>query len=145
MRVTELDLSAVALVCLRAADIADVDQLVQHSADELIRKGFGALELYEVVCQLNTQGTSLPSFSGGNVYMPNDRSREIFRLRIVEGLTLKEVGERVGIKAERVRQILARDFGLRGSPPTVKARKWAETERRRADRQAPPATGRKGA
>jgi len=145
MRVTELDLSATALVCLRAAHIADVDQLVQHSADELIRKGFGALELYEVVCQLNTQGTSLPSFSGGNVYMPNDRSREIFRLRIVEGLTLKEVGERVGIKAERVRQILARDFGLRGSPPTVKARKWAETERRRADRQAPPATGRKGA
>lgn len=133
MRVTELDLSAVALVCLRAADIADVDQLVQHSADELIRKGFGALELYEVVCQLNEQGTSLPSFSGGNIYMPNDRSREIFRLRIVEGLTLKEVGERFGINAERVRQILGRDFGLRGSPPAVKARRWAATGRRRAE------------
>lgn len=145
MRVTELDLSAAALVCLRAADIADVDQLVQHSADELIRKGFGALELYEVVCQLNKHGISLPSFSGGNVYMPDDRSREIFRLRIVEGLTLKEVGERFGINAERVRQILAQRFGLRGSPPTVKARKWAATERRRAARQAPMTTREKAA
>lgn len=143
MRVTELDLSATALVCLRAADIADVDQLVQHSADELVRKGFGALELYEVVCQLNRRGTSLPAFPGGHVYMPNDRSREIFRLRIVEGLTLKAVGEHFDINAERVRQILSKHFGLRGSPPTVKARKWAETERRRADRQTPPATGRK--
>ncbi|HEX5309268.1 MAG TPA: sigma factor-like helix-turn-helix DNA-binding protein [Solirubrobacteraceae bacterium] len=143
MRVTELDLSAAALVCLRAADIADVDQLVQHSADELVRKGFGALELYEVVCQLNTQGTSLPASPGGHIYMPNDRNREIFRLRIVEGLTLKEVGERFDLNSERVRQILARHFGLRGSPPTVKARKWAETEQRRAERQAPPATKRK--
>jgi hypothetical protein len=143
MRVSELDLSIAALVCLRAADIADVDQLVQHSADELVRKGFGALELYEVVCQLNMHGTSLPAFSGGHVYMPNDRSREIFRLRIVEGLTLKAVGEHFDINAERVRQILGRHFGLRGSPPAVKARKWAETERRRANRQAPPTTGRK--
>lgn len=143
MHIAELYLSPSALACLRVADITDVDQLVTLSADGLIERGIGAAELYEVVCQLNKRGTSLPSSSRGNVYMPNDRSRDMFRLRIVEGLTLNEVGERFGINAERVRQILARDFGLRGSPPTVKARKWATTERRRAASQAPPTTRRK--
>jgi Sigma-70, region 4 len=145
MHIAELYLSPSALAWLRVADITDVDQLVTLSADGLIERGIGAAELYEIVCQLNKQGTSLPSSSHGNVYMPNGRSRDIFRLRIVEGLTLKEVGERFGINAERVRQILARHFGLRGSPPTVKARKWAATERRRADRRAPSTTGRKAA
>jgi DNA-binding NarL/FixJ family response regulator len=143
MHIAELHLSPNALVCLRAADITDVDQLVTLSADGLIERGIGAAELYEVVCQLNKQGTSLPSSCHGNVYMPNDRNRDIFRLRIVEGLTLKEVGERFGINAERVRQILARHFGLRGSPPTVKAKKWATTERRRAASRAPSTTRRK--
>lgn len=143
MHIAELYLSPAALAFLRAADITDVDQLVTLSADELIERGIGAGELYEVVCQLNEQGTSLPSSRGGHVYMPNDRSREMFRLRIVEGLTLKEIAERFGINAERVRQIMAMYFGLRGSPPTVKARKWAATERRRAASQAPSATRKK--
>jgi hypothetical protein len=143
MHIAELHLSPDALVGLRAADITDVDQLVTLSADGLIERGIGAAELYEVVCQLNKLGTSLPSSCRGNVYMPNDRYRDIFRSRIVEGLTLKEVGERFGINAERVRQILARHFGLRGSPPTVKVRKWATTQRRRAASQAPSATRRK--
>lgn len=135
MHVTELDLSPAALVCLRAADITDTDQLSQRSADDLLRERFGASELYEIVCQLNMRGTSLPCSSRSVVYMPKDRQREMFRLRIVEGLTLAQVGERVGIKSERVRQILYRHFGLRGSPPTVQARRWAETERRRAARR----------
>ncbi len=144
MRVTELHLSPAALACLRAADIADVDQLVTHSADELIQRGCGAAELYEVVCQLNKHGTSLPAASGSHIYTtPNDRSREIFRLRIVDGLTLKETGAHFGINAERVRQLLAKHFGLRGSPPTVQAREWAATERRRADRRAATMTRRK--
>jgi Sigma-70, region 4/Bacterial RNA polymerase, alpha chain C terminal domain len=136
MHIAELYLSPAALACLRAADITEVDQLVTLSADELIQRGIGAGELYEVVCQLNNRGTSLPSSPCGNIRVPSDRTREMFRLRVVEGLTLKEVGERFGIIAERVRQIMALHFGLRGSPPTVKARKWAATERRRAERQA---------
>jgi Sigma-70, region 4 len=139
MRVTELYLSPAALACLRAADITDMDQLVTHSADELIQRGVGAAELYEVVCRINMRGLSLPALPGspgGIIRAPDDRAREMFRLRVVEGLTLKEVGEQVGIKTERVRQIMALRFGLRGSPPTVKARKWATTERRRAIRRA---------
>jgi hypothetical protein len=145
MHVTELDLSPAALACLLAAELADVDQLVTHSADELIRRGVGAAELYEIVCQLNMRGTSLPSSSGSRIYTPNDRSREMFRLRIVDGLTLKETGERFGINAECVRRYLAKHFGLRGSPPTVRARKWAATERRRAERLAQTEGGEKAA
>jgi hypothetical protein len=143
MHIAELHLSPSALAWLRVAEITDVDQLVTFSADGLIERGIGAAELYEVICQLNKQGTSLPSSSRGHVYMPNERHRKIFRARLVDGLTLKEVGERFGIKAERVRQILRQYFGLRGSPPTVKARKWATTEQRRAAGQAPQTRRRK--
>lgn len=136
MHITELCLSPAALACLRAADMTDVDQLVTYSADDLIERGVGAAELYEVVCQLNKRGTSLPSSRGGNIRLPSARTREMFRLRIVEGLTLQEVGQRFGIIPERVRQIMAAHFGLRGSPPTVKAKRWATTEKRRADNLA---------
>jgi Sigma-70, region 4 len=121
---------------LRAADITDVDQLVTYSADDLIERGVGASELYEIVCHLNERDTSLPSSRGGNIRVPSDRTREMFHLRVVEGLTLKEVGQRYGIIPERVRQIMAAHFGLRGSPPTVKAKRWASTEKRHADNLA---------
>ncbi len=52
----------------------------------------------------------------------NERNLEIFRLRVVEGRRLKATGEQVGIGVERVRQVLATYFGLRGAPPAVKAR-----------------------
>lgn len=121
MHIAELYLNPTALVCLRAANITDVDQLVTLTADQLIERGIGATELYEVVCQLNKLGTSLPPLpSCEHIYMPDDRSRDIFRLRVVEGLTLKEIGGRFDIKGERVRQILARQFGLKASPPTIR-------------------------
>lgn len=40
--------------------------------------------------------------------MLEEREREMYRLRVVEGLTLRELGERFGIGPERVRQILNR-------------------------------------
>lgn len=65
-------------------------------------------------------------------YVPNERSSAVFRLRLVEGLTLGEIGERFGVSKELVRRILRKHFGLTGSPPAVKARRWAATETRRA-------------
>jgi DNA-directed RNA polymerase sigma subunit (sigma70/sigma32) len=41
---------------------------------------------------------------------------------VVDGLTLKEIGERFGVIAERVRQVLAAYAGLRGKPPGAKRR-----------------------
>jgi Sigma-70, region 4/Bacterial RNA polymerase, alpha chain C terminal domain len=134
MRVTELDLSPAALACLRAADIADVDQLVMHSADELIRQGIGATELYEIVCQLVRHDLSLPSRHGGTIRVPDERDLEMFRLRLVEGLTLTETGEHVDLSRSRVRELVRLRFGL-SVPPAVKARRRAATDRRRAERE----------
>jgi Sigma-70, region 4 len=54
--------------------------------------------------------------------VPEARHVEMLRLRLVEGLTLREVGERTGVGPERVRQLLSHYFGLRGVPPAAKAR-----------------------
>ncbi len=59
----------------------------------------------------------------------SDRNLEIFRLRVVEGRSLKATGEQVGIGVERVRQILATRFGLRGAPPAVKAHRHQRQSR----------------
>ena len=40
--------------------------------------------------------------------MPGEREREMYRLRVSEGLTLRELGQRFGVGPERVRQLLNR-------------------------------------
>jgi DNA-binding CsgD family transcriptional regulator len=130
--VTELDISAATLSCLAAANIIDVPQLVQHPADDLlVVPHFGALELYEIVCQLNGRGLSLPPIRGGRARGHiTPRNREILRLRLIDGLTLAAIAERVGLKQERVRQVLRGNYGLTGQPPAVKARQWREDVQR---------------
>ena len=101
-KVNELALSRDALAALSAAGIGAVNQL--GTASELVQRPefSGGVELFEIVCALNRYDLSLKH---GRV--PGDRNREIFRLRVVEGLTLSELGERFGLNRERVRQILA--------------------------------------
>ncbi len=115
-KVNELGLSPAALSALSNAGIRAVDQL--GSARVLLEHhelGTGA-ELFEVVCALNRYGLSLRR------RIPGDRDREIFRLRIVEGLTLKQLAERFGLHRERIRQILSDYFGLTGIPPAARRR-----------------------
>lgn len=55
--------------------------------------------------------------------VPGNREREIFRLRVVEGLTLAEIAGQVGgMGSERVRQLLNLYFHLKGTPPAVRLR-----------------------
>jgi hypothetical protein len=54
---------------------------------------------------------------------PTPRHLEMLRLRLVEGLTLREVGERAGITASRVSQSLGDYFGVQGIPPAAKERR----------------------
>lgn len=128
--VAAIGLSPAALACLWAAGISEVGQI--GGANELIcwpefRSGS---ELYEIVCALNRHGLSLPA--NGRRRVPGDREREIFRLRVVEGLTLTEIAERVGgIQGERVRQLLNFHFRLNGTPPAAKDRKRTLTGQRR--------------
>ena len=114
-KVNELGLSQDALAALSTAEISAVNQL--GTASDLVqRPEFSTgVELFEIVCALNRYGLSLK-----RGHVPDDRNREIFRLRIVEGLTLSELGERFGLNRERVRQILAVYFGLTGTPPAAK-------------------------
>jgi transcriptional regulator with XRE-family HTH domain len=129
--VVELGLTLDTLDRLKAADIHEVGQL--GSSSDLLRlpefsKG---TELYELVCLLSRRGLSLPISSRQRPV--GDREREMFRLRVIEELSLQAIGERVGIQSERVRQILNSHFGLRGTPPAIKAHKRATTAKRRAE------------
>ncbi len=49
--------------------------------------------------------------------VPKERHIEMLRLRLLEGLTLREIGERTGVSDGRVQQILREYFGLRVSKP----------------------------
>jgi transcriptional regulator with XRE-family HTH domain len=116
-KVNELGLSPAALAALDEAGIQAVDQL--GPARALIeRPEFSSgVELFEVVCALNRHGISLPPKGG---HISDDRDREIFRLRVVEGLSLRELGQRFDLHPERIRQILAAFFGLSGTPPAAR-------------------------
>jgi transcriptional regulator with XRE-family HTH domain len=117
-KVNELGLSPAALAALDEAGIQAIDQL--GSASALIERAefSSGVELFEVVCALNRHGLSLPIDRHGRI--PGDREREIFRLRSVEGLSLREIGRRFNLHPARIRQILGAFFGLSGIPPAAR-------------------------
>jgi excisionase family DNA binding protein len=138
MHVIELELSPAALACLRAADIFFVAELLEQPADDLIVNGVGPNELYEIAARLNERDLSLPPTRTAKTRrQPSDRDMEMFRLRLIEGLTLDEVAERLGVSKELVRRLVREAFGLTGTIPTVKARRWAATVRRRTEPEGP--------
>src|SRR5271154_200959 len=108
-KLDELGLSQSTMSAATKAGLAEVDQL-GSATSMLARPEFArGSELYEIVCALNRHGISLPMTHVHR--LPGDRDREIFRLRIVEGMTLSELARRFRLNAERIRQILA-FFGL---------------------------------
>ncbi len=130
--VGELGLSPDTISALTSAAIERVDQLGSATV-MLALPEFSGNALYEVVCALNRYGLSLPVDRGR---VPGDRDREILRLRVVEGLTLKELARRFKLHAERVRQILSDYFGLTGAPPAAVERR---RQRKGPGRSAPRA------
>jgi Sigma-70, region 4 len=129
MRITELDLSLPALVCCQRLGLTAVDQLLTYTASELVGNGFGPHELYDVLCRLNDHGRVLPTSPQSlrtTQRQSGERNRIILRLRVLDGMTFGEIAERVDIGPERVRQILRWHFGVIGTMPTFRARKWAD-------------------
>jgi Sigma-70, region 4 len=123
MRLQEMGLCPATLTCLRNAGIHTTHRLLGHSCRELIwHSQVGAGALHEVLRRLSEHDMMLPPTPKAISHQPSKRNLEVFRLRVVEGFSLTETGQRVGISRERVRQVLATCFGLRGSPPAVKAR-----------------------
>lgn len=116
VNVGELGLSAGTLNALRRIGIERVNRLPSVS-ELLTRPEFRAgSEVYEIVCALSRFGLSLPPHR----HVPDERDREMLRLRIVEGKTLREIGEQCGVIAGRVQQIMVFTFGLRGKPPAAR-------------------------
>jgi DNA-binding XRE family transcriptional regulator len=123
MRLCEMGLEPATLACLRRGGINTTYRLLEHTCRELIWHSEITPEaLYDILRALRRHGMRLKPHTKGSERSVNERNLEVFRLRVVEGRKLKATGEQVGIGVERVRQILATYFGLRGSPPAVKAR-----------------------
>jgi ribosome-binding protein aMBF1 (putative translation factor) len=121
MRLSEYGFKPATIACLHNAGIDATWELDDHTYRELIwHSQIPAPILYDVLCVLHQQDKTLKPTTRKNARPLTERNLEIFRLRVVEGHTLKEVGEQVSIGTERVRQILARHFGLYGEPPAAK-------------------------
>jgi DNA-binding XRE family transcriptional regulator len=123
MRLSEMGLEPATLACLHRGGINTTYRLLEQTYRELIWHCEITPEaLYDILRALRRHGMRLKPAPKGIERSVNERNLEVFRLRVVEGHKLKEVGAQVGIGHERVRQILAVYFGLRGAPPAVKAR-----------------------
>jgi hypothetical protein len=124
MDIFQLGLSPATHICLRNADIRDMQDLLNHSCRELLwHSEVGADALYDIICKLNQHELMLPATTRGTIRVPGERNREVFRLRVVEGLSLTDTGKQLGISRERVRQVLSLFFGVSGKPPAAKARR----------------------
>ena len=122
MRITELDLSPAARLCLEVADIYEVDRLLEHGTGRLIQRpefSKGA-ELYEIVRELHCRGLT---FSRPGGHIQGKRELEMFRLRAVVGLSLDEIAERFNLSRGRVHQLLRLHFRLDAVPPAARAQR----------------------
>jgi hypothetical protein len=123
MDINELGLTPATQTCLRNAGIDTMSDLLDHSCRELLwHSEVGAEALYEIICRLNEHELMLPN-SKGTIRVPGERNREVFRLRVVQGLSLTATGEQLGISQERVRQVLGVFYGIGGKPPGAKTRR----------------------
>ncbi|HYM55957.1 MAG TPA: sigma factor-like helix-turn-helix DNA-binding protein, partial [Solirubrobacteraceae bacterium] len=107
MHLYELGLTPATQTCLHNADIRTIEGLLEHSCRELLwHSEIGAEALYDIICKLNQHGFMLPPTPQRTIRRPNERNREAFRLRVVEGRSLADTGKHLGISPERVRQVL---------------------------------------
>jgi transcriptional regulator with XRE-family HTH domain len=128
-KLDELGLSPNTMSALKREALSNVDEL-GSATSMLARPEFSdGTALYELVCALNRYGLVLP---GCRTRVPSDRDREIFKLRIVDGLLLPELARVHGLNAERIRQILA-SFGLSGTSPAASQRRSEQARRRARD------------
>lgn len=120
MRISDLGLGSGALRCLNAAGIRSVEQLTGYACTDLMEHpAIGMAELYEIICRLNEHDLALPT-AWGRRRQPSPRVLEMFRLRFVEGLTLQETGQHIGVSRSRVHQLLHTHFGTSRWPPNSK-------------------------
>lgn len=118
MSITELGLALATKRVLHAAGITSIEQL-QRPANELleIEPVTGAV-LYSVVRCLHAHKLGLHTSR-----RPIEKDIEMLRLRVVEGLALRDIAVICGLSPGRVRQRLNLRFGLSGESPAVLERR----------------------
>lgn len=127
MRVDELALSQATHTNLARAGIHDTEHFAEQELGEMLchPELSSGVELYELICELHRHALPFRTRPGA---IQTERELEIFRLRAVEGLTLAQIGQRLDLSTERVRQLLHMHFRLSSKPP-------AATRRRRRPRR----------
>jgi hypothetical protein len=70
------------------------------------------VQLYEIICQLDRLGMSLPPIGDPLRSLPTERYWEMLRLPLLHGMTLREAGSEIGTGHERARQLSPLRFGL---------------------------------
>jgi hypothetical protein len=90
------------------------DELCRHTGDELLE--FLSPEVViELADALGDEGRALaPTTRAQARHVPNDRDLEMLRARLIDQLTLKQIGERHGVTKEVVRRALVEHFGITG-------------------------------
>lgn len=113
---------------LQAAGIKDTAQL-QRTANELLAiESITGAVLYDVTCRLRAHNLGLRADSRSG--LPSEGDLEMLRLRVVEGLALRDIAASSEISPERVRQRLNRRFGLNGEPPAALERRRLRGQQR---------------
>ncbi|HEY4809690.1 MAG TPA: sigma factor-like helix-turn-helix DNA-binding protein [Solirubrobacteraceae bacterium] len=108
------------------ADVSGYEQtleLIQRTTGDELVGLIGPERTYELVERLDRQGKTIASVAGdlGRI-TPSDALRKrnlwILRMRLVDGRSAEEIGERAEITASRVRQLLKQYFGIdKDRPP----------------------------
>lgn len=109
-----LHLSDETVARLREAGITATDELAAQTADWLLEH-LDSEQTYEVAAALYSAGLGLKPSEGANYFKrANDRYLDMLRLRLIEGLTLPQIGERHGISGSTARIHLRKFWGLTG-------------------------------
>jgi transcriptional regulator with XRE-family HTH domain len=116
-KLNELGLNPRTMSALKDAGIESIDQLGSPTVMLALPQFSDGTALHEVVCALSRYGLSLQ-----RRHAPGNREREIFRRRVIDGLTLRELAAEFGVHTERIRQLLNAYFGLTGTPPAATKR-----------------------
>jgi hypothetical protein len=122
MLISEIGLAPRTQSTWEAAGIQDTDELRRPAPELLILPGITGSILYETVYRLHDHHIRLRA-DGPRISVPTRLDLEMLRMRIVDGVSLREIGTAHHLSAERVRQRLHLQFGLTGEPPAAAERR----------------------
>jgi hypothetical protein len=131
MLMAELGLAPATKRALGAAGIKNIDGLQRPAKDLLAIKPITGAVLYDIACRLQAHNLGLWTRTDPRQSVqPTEGDLEMLRLRVVDGLALRDIASICGVSPERVRQRLNLCFGLSGDSPAAVERRRTRVLRR---------------